>query len=570
MNRSDKFKEIRDIADAICHEEVTPEQVQDLERFLKDNPEGQKFYYEYIGMHIHMQGAIEPNMEVVRRKMQVEEVIVRPAGSGDNGGDNGNYNPPFNTTQTANPPPALASDEQTKPTKPSSRISVVLVGIILLVASFVLFYLIQGASTPFLAEVTKGQVSVEKFGKLDSRLLHAGRYKADSQAEIKLSTGEQLKLEKGSILVIYHNKQIGLAHGRLQITPINKHNLVIRHTNFLLHTNASHMSISQKGQYTQLTSSDKTKLFPVRWRPQHFWSFENKTSNVALDLAGSAHGVPSKGASRTKGLLGSGAFTFDGSKKARLNVGSGGGTAPATGSFAVTDGITIEALIMPKFSGKRGDQDVIFRKDQTDNNLRLLLGFQNDQYKTYLKPEGTFKESLSFGLFILGQGYHELKLPLDGLNGRPTLAQLKTGKAHHIVATYSVKTGVKAIYIDGIQHAFYQYPPGSRVISGGSGLANIGNTPNNIDSGLNQPQVAGETFKGVIDEVAFYNFALSEWMVQQHHQNVRRGLNYFGHEPNADTLPDRAGIMLPANSQITLDPQTGLPIKIKNSAGEKQ
>jgi len=83
LNRSDKFEEIREIADCVCNEEVTPEQVAKLEVLLADSEEAQRFYYEYIGMHVHMKAAVEPNMEIVRRRMQVEEVIVRPVGSGN-------------------------------------------------------------------------------------------------------------------------------------------------------------------------------------------------------------------------------------------------------------------------------------------------------------------------------------------------------------------------------------------------------------------------------------------------------------------------------------------------------
>jgi hypothetical protein len=91
-------------------------------------------------------------------------------------------------------------------------------------------------------------------------------------------------------------------------------------------------------------------------------------------------------------------------------------------------------------------------------------------------PDIDVNESLEFGLYILGQGYHRLKLPLDGQQGRPTLAQLKDGKMHHVVASYDVSTGLKALYIDGQLLARYQYPPGSKMLTGGPGNATIGNT----------------------------------------------------------------------------------------------
>ena len=87
--------------------------------------------------------------------------------------------------------------------------------------------------------------------------------------------------------------------------------------------------------------------------------------------------------------------------------------------------------------------DEIFRKDQSDKENRILLSFQNDRGKSILRPAGDYKESLSFRLYIVGQGNHELKLPLDGKSGRPTL---KGGKPHNIAETYNVKTGLEAIF----------------------------------------------------------------------------------------------------------------------------
>ena len=37
-----------------------------------------------------------------------------------------------------------------------------------------------------------------------------------------------------------------------------------------------------------------------------------------------------------------------------------------------------------------------------------------------------------------------------------------------------------------------------------------------------------EAFNGVIDEVAFYDFALTAEEVAEHHRQIREGRNYFG------------------------------------------
>ncbi|MDU0352551.1 hypothetical protein RS130_00295 [Paraglaciecola aquimarina] len=266
----------------------------------------------------------------------------------------------------------------------------------------------------------------------------------------------------------FNHNEIRLTQGKLSIEPLSNNNIILHGPNFTLHSNggALALDLTQAHLNPIVQSGENTMLIPSRWQPKHFWSFDSQ-SDRTIDSMGGATGIPAAGATRTTGLVGQGAFIFDNSANARIDVGSGGGTAPATGSFSVTDGVTIEALIRPEYSGKFKEIDVIFRKDKGDNELRMLLSFQHDQGKNYLRPEGQFNESLSFGLYIVGQGYHELKLPLDGLKGRPTLAQLKQGDFHHIVASYNVPTGLKAIYINGELLASYQYPPGSKILSGG-------------------------------------------------------------------------------------------------------
>lgn len=146
-------------------------------------------------------------------------------------------------------------------------------------------------------------------------------------------------------------------------------------------------------------------------------------------------------------------------------------------------------------------------------------------------------------------------MPLDGIEGRPTLEQLKQGKFHHIVASYNVSTGLKAIYIDGKLRASYQYPSGSKVLSGGPGLASIGNNPA-------ESRWLMEAFSGIIDEVAFYDFALPTMSINQHFNNTLNGQNYFGLPPSVNPLPKTIKLSLPMHSTIELDKLTGLPLKL--------
>src|SRR5205807_7491970 len=140
----------------------------------------------------------------------------------------------------------------------------------------------------------------------------------------------------------------------------------------------------------------------------------------------------------------------------------------------------------PQWSGEQFDYDEIFRKE--DFLDLMLLSFQNDNV------EGP---NLSFGLMV-GGVYDELDMPLDGVGGRPALADLEDGQPHRIVATYDAATGLKAIYVDGTLRDSVSLAPGSLITSGGPADAVIGNHTYRI-----------EPFTGTIDEVAFYNRALT-------------------------------------------------------------
>ena len=183
----------------------------------------------------------------------------------------------------------------------------------------------------------------------------------------------------------------------------------------------------------------------------------------------------------------------------------------------------------------------------------MLLSFQNDYSRPLTRattvPKVNSGPTLSFGLFFVGQDYNELELLLDGQEGRPTLEQLKAQEKTHVVATYNVATGLKALYINGKLMVSHQYPPGTKMLSGGPGKATIGNSPHNHE----------EAFSGIIDEVAFYDFALTPFMINYHHELSTDNKNYFDLN-EIDTLPDSLEIKLPQSVKITIDPHTGLPV----------
>ncbi|WP_111977602.1 LamG-like jellyroll fold domain-containing protein [Algibacillus agarilyticus] len=581
VDRTDKFADIREIADAICNQEVTPEQVQELEQLLLDNEEGQQFYYEYIGMHLHMQSTAEQNMEFVYRRM-TEEFIMRPTQAGSDELDLQTFNSDapnsnrqhnkaaINATISATKepteeqhqqpplPPMNAAPQDKKQTKNSMSILVSVLVIVLLIILFILsWFVLNPTTTAFTAEIKQGHLSIVEQGKINAKHIFAGEYKVEQPTILSLQNGDHFQFGAHSQFKLFNKNEIQLKQGSLTITSASGNNIIVHAPSFTLYSNGDALSINLTTDNPDIIVGKNTLLLPSRWRPNHYWAFES-ANELAIDSAHNAYGKPGIGAKRTEGLLGQGAFQFDNSKHARIDVGSGGGTAPATGSFAVNDGVTIEALIRPEYTGLRSEIDEIFRKDQEDREMRMLLSFQHDVGKAYLRPKGIYQESLSFGLYIVGQGYHELKLPLDGKEGRPTLAELKDGNTYHIAATYHVKTGIKSIYINGIEHASYHYPPGSKMLSGGSGRASIGNNPA-------KKRWQHEAFSGVIDEVAFYDFALPSYMLKEHFSQIKAGRNYFGFMPSSASLPKQIKIALPPLTRISIDSLTGLPNEVLNA-----
>lgn len=533
MNQSDKYTAIREIADAICAEMATEEQLQELQHLLKGNVEAKQFYYEYISLHNRLKSAADRNLDIVYRRM-TEEIIVRPSSDTTNLLPS-NVDVDGGSRRSANHVGLIAS-----------------VALIVLTILVVIWFLDSHSPKAFSAKILQGDLSVLGKGQIDRNILYGGRYSVEQETILELQTGDLFYLSSGSNIKLYSDSEILLHAGKIDIEAKSGLNIIVNGSNFSIQTNGSDVSVDLSNRQPVVTTGKDTVLIAKRWRPKHYWSFNGNTDQV-INSAGFAFGSPSRGATRTAGLVGDGAFAFDNSAGARIDVGSGGGTAPATGSFSAVDGISLEVLIKPEYSGHLNEIDEIFRKGHPGEDLRFMLSFHNDQGKDYVRPKIEAGASLSFGLYLVGQGYHELKLPLDGQDGRPTLAKMKQDdKAYHVVATYNVETGLKAIFVNGRQLASYQYPPGSKMLSGGPGKAMIGNNPK---ASLWQRYA----YSGVIDELAFYDFALPSLMIENHFEQIKTGKNYFGLTPNLESLPENVKIYLPQNTSLLLNTMTGLP-----------
>jgi len=546
VKRSEQFAEIREIADAICNYSATTEQKQRLEQLLDNNIDAQQFYYDYISMHMQLEAAVEQNMEFVYRRM-TEEFVVRPKGDEQ-------------TIATITPTEQLPNTTTNSVSKSNklrqmrSHVFIVLCLLIAILTALLTWQLFNQSTAPFNAQILQGHLSIVSQGNIADNNLFAGEYRVEQDAEIALPNDVRLHLTAHTVIKLFNGNELQLKRGLLKLVAVSKQKIIVHTPSFSVNANGDDLTIDLTQPEPILTTGANTLLLPSRWRPKHFWPFESHSDRV-IDLANNAVGIAGKSTRRTKGLVGQGSYYFNNHSTDRIDLGSGGGTVPASGSFAVSDGVTLEVLLAPEYSGELGDIDQIFSKDTGDEKLRMVLGFQHNSRKQDLMPDIDVNESLEFGLYILGQGYHRLKLPLDGQQGRPTLAQLKDGKMHHVVASYDVSTGLKALYIDGQLLASYQYPPGSKMLTGGPGNATIGNTQGH-------KRWQEKSYAGVIDEVAFYDFALPKFVVQQHWQHTQQGKNYFGLPANAEPLPVQLTLLLPAQTTLALAPITGLPKKI--------
>ena len=246
-----------------------------------------------------------------------------------------------------------------------------------------------------------------------------------------------------------------------------------------------------------------------------YWNFDESAAgqDTAFDQVGDNDGTFAT-ATRTTGLIGTGAASFPGTSGSTVNVGNGGYVDAANlGDFSFTTGMTLEVLIRVDAADLENFKALTYRQlfRKEDGGNRILFSFQS-------LDEDIGSEILSLG--INDGGYQEFDMVLDGADGRPTLAQLIDGNIHHLVATKDVATGVRAIYVDGSLAGTVTVNAGTALATGGSATAHIGSAYG-----------TGEPFLGIIDEVAVYSHALSDTEVDTHWQNVQSGDNYFVPEP---------------------------------------
>lgn len=230
-----------------------------------------------------------------------------------------------------------------------------------------------------------------------------------------------------------------------------------------------------------------------------YWNFdEQNDEGICWDVCGSNHATLVD-VKRVAGLAGKGAVEFSNTDGQVVRL-----PAQASG-LNFGEGITIELLFTSNWSGAPFDYDELMRAEGS-----FTFSFQNDHNDAIDGPVLALEVRTT-------KGSVNLDMPLDGQEGRPTLAELTDGKPHHAVATGDATTGEFAIYLDGKKCFSQILTPGATVQLAGDSTPQIGNFSGNLE----------EPFSGTLDEVALYAAALPAEQIAEHWAQSRVGECYF-------------------------------------------
>jgi hypothetical protein len=233
-----------------------------------------------------------------------------------------------------------------------------------------------------------------------------------------------------------------------------------------------------------------------------YWAFDEQSQNPIWDRRGSSHGAadPSR---RAAGLIGQGALK---------SAGASGQMAQFYGreeTDTFSQAISIEAMFVSSWSGEPGDYDYIVRRQQ-GGAIVVSFVFKNDEEDDVDGPVLALDVQTD-------HGRQSLSMPLDGQDGRPTLAALTDGQAHYVAATFDGVSDEMAIYVDGVKQM-------NRSLGQSMSLASGKDLPTPATEAARK---SDDPFCGVLDEIAIYRAALSAEEVARHWQNVSHGHSYF-------------------------------------------
>jgi len=104
----------------------------------------------------------------------------------------------------------------------------------------------------------------------------------------------------------------------------------------------------------------------------------------------------------------------------------------------------------------------------------------------------------------------------------------------------------------------HRFPVGTIIISGGAAPAVIGN----LISGDSEALIGREPFSGVIDEVAFYDYALDAITIATHYDLFKAGKDYFDGQLNEFLRQEQQGefLLLNKGQKMKFSAVTGKPV----------
>ncbi|MBA2117837.1 LamG-like jellyroll fold domain-containing protein [Bremerella alba] len=508
FDRETLYELAADVLDGVA----TPHQRAQLEAWLDKDPQARQAYLKYMLLHAEL--------SLTSEQMLVESEVPKEMLS----------------------QPSAARDRSISRKRPFSYQAVS--ALLALSASIVLAVLVYGVTSQLALdqvlplatqsyydhrEQTRAVIATSKDpnlglpGQLSEQirpLMTSTIWQTDGESEVAFKGGADVRLHGPTVFGLESPDMGVLLAGAIsarQSNPSSQFTVQTSHIRVVDKGAEFHVHIDDQGATEVQSSAGEVEIQTQVRLPRYYWNFESPTP--LRDLVHGEEIQLGSSAKHVSGLIGDGALAFDNSYHSYGQVLGGTGPQVGTGRFAVTHGISIEVVCTSKWSGEWQDYDEIFRKE--DGDCRILLSFQLDDFD-YSVPEIPTGPCLSFGLNLADKGYDELDMPLDGKNGRPTVEEMTDGRPHHIVATYDFFTGRKSIYIDGRLRFEHVYPKGMLILSGGPAPARIGNLHRSGD-------VQGiEPYHGVIDEVAYYDFALTPEEIAAHYERVSQGKDYFG------------------------------------------
>jgi len=217
-----------------------------------------------------------------------------------------------------------------------------------------------------------------------------------------------------------------------------------------------------------------------------YWKLDEGEGTTATDSVDGNHGTLINGPGWTTGQVGS-ALSFDGSND---YVG-----IPDSASLDITDAITLEAWVYPTYSPWSGMR-IIDKMTVGYSDSYLLDTYPNNKVRMITNPS------------VL-----------------TTTERIPTNAWTHIVATFDSNAGVQRIYLNGILKAEKIFTPGLKMT--------LNNRP--VRLGANS-YLSGNWFRGIMDEVAIYDRAVSAEEIEQHYENGLEGNGYDYIEPIEATV----------------------------------